>query len=86
MIISYTGYNARILGYNSSQGLSDLVPIVTAMIKVCSEHVEFVIWKIHQALYIQNSATCLLSKYQLCFYGTHVDSCSIFITKSDLEL
>ena len=76
-VISFTGYNARILGYDSSKGLSDLVPIVTAMIKVCLEHGEFVIWKIHQAPYIKDSDTYLLSKYQLCSRGTHVDLCSI---------
>ena len=64
-------------GYDSSKGLSYLVPIVTAMIKVCSENGNFVIWKTHQAPFIEDSDTYLLSKYQLCSNGTHVDLCSI---------
>ena len=76
-VISYSGCNARILGYDSSQGLSDLVLIVTAIVKVCSEKGQFIIWKIHQAPYIQESDTCLLSEYQMRSKGTCVDSCSI---------
>ena len=48
------------------------------MIKVCSENGQFVIWKIHQAPYIQDSDTCLLSEYQLCSRGIHVNLCSIY--------
>ena len=42
-VISFTGCNARILGYDSSKGLSDLVPIMTAIVKVCSQKGQFII-------------------------------------------
>ena len=50
---------------------------MTAIVKVCSDQGQFIIWKIHQAPYIEESDTCLLSEYQMQSKGTCVDSCSI---------
>lgn len=75
-VISHTGRNACLIGYDPATTCSAKVPIISGFIKVMSQaHIPIVL-KINEAPYNANSPITLLSEYPACNNGTIIDSVS----------
>jgi hypothetical protein len=75
-VISHTGRNAYLIGYDPTTTKSAKIPIVSGYIKVMSQvHIPIVL-QINEAPYNANSPVTLLSEYQARNHGTIIDSVS----------
>ena len=75
-IIEVTDRHARIAGYDSEMGPSDLYHICSAYLKARDITGQIILALIHQALHLLHSENTLSSEYQMHHFGNLVDSCS----------
>ena len=74
-IIEVTDRHARIAGYDSEMGPSDLYHICSSYSKTRDITGQIVLALIHQAPHLPHSENTLLSEYQMRHFGNLVDSC-----------
>ena len=75
-VITVTDRHARIAGYDSEIGPSDLYHICSAYLKTRDITGQIIFALIHQAPHLPHSENTLLSEYQMRHFGNLVDSCS----------
>jgi hypothetical protein len=75
-VINFTKRYARLVGYDPETTQSARVPIVSAYIKTKDKSGQIILMIVHEAPYLKNSPTTLLSEYQIREYGKVIDSCA----------
>ena len=75
-IVIVTDRHARIAGYDSEMGSSDLYHVCSAYLKTRDITGQIILALVHQAPHLLHSENTLLAEYQMRHFGNLVDSCS----------